>query len=615
MEQALATTLASNLNRNLITSLADRYGIVGNTNALPLLLARAYLSGDIDSHHIDRLLPTARRSYELAIANSIPVTTAPRTVSNLVTGPYGSASNPYSRLTDQMLRDVANSINLDLDGVSRQQMLDILIDAPPPPTSNIAFLFYQAAFVMGLDFTRDPYGQLSYLDSIDLIFFIRRQDKARATRNVQPHILYLGALYLYPAYEPELLTDEQIIRLFHGDKPIPSRKARQRRTKLLNLPADIVRLYLQLYDTKWLHFVIIKDPQPIEEYIDHIPEGHQQVIKALGIIVPPNRQPRDYLMDNIVQYALAVSRPSTPDMDRLVFQERHNASIYLAHYTDSDMFSLLGIQPHYNSRTQLIEALANLLGGNPSFFFPVIRRCRNAETFYGTPTSDINVDLIAYGTYDEYTCYELEELLANVHGRFISFPGTSDMMSREQLRQLRDLIEPYRQVNQLYSNLLDKVKAIIDAGNMTMPQLRAMLSPLDDWVKDAIRNFLLSIFRTGMYMRRWTGSGCYPVTERQTRTDVNPEPLSIQGLLQSKDIYDNLPANAKMIVDSLQAIGTNYMFMDRFNLVLQGEGTDNIHSCIRMSSNTFIRTAYHYLVGLFDYRIPDFDIDRLESIS
>ena len=111
------------------------------------------------------------------------------------------------------------------------------------------------------------------------------------------------------------------------------------------------------------------------------------------------------------------------------------------------------------------------------------------------------------------------------------------------------------------------------------------------------------------------GFGMLSCDRQQTLTGVNPEPLSIPGLIQSKSLYDNLPLNAKVIVNSLQAIGTNYMFIDRFNIVLQGEGTDNVHSCIRMSSNTFVRTAYHYLDGLFDYRISDFDISRLASIS
>ena len=618
MEDSLATTLLNNLGSDAVEMMAIQYGLVSNRTdriVLPLVVARAYLMGEIDDIRIANLLPIARRSYELAIANSIHVRTAPRTHSNLVTGPSGSDSNPYSRLTDQMLRIVSRSLSLDLDGIPRQYALDILRDASPPPTSSISGLLYEAAFVMGLDFTRDPYGQLSLLDSVMLINFIKRSDKLRGIDSVPREILYLAALYLYPAYEPELLTTTQIKHLFRGKSPIPSRKVRQRRTKLLNLPADVIRLYLQLYNTEFFHFPVISEPHPIENYIDHIPVDYQQVIQALGIIVPTNRQPRDYLMDNIIQYAPVVEQPSTPDMDQRLLQDRHNATIYLAHYTDRDMVSLLGILPHYDSRTQLVRALADLLGGNPSFFFPVVRRCKNAETYYLNSTNDTDIDIIAYGTYNEYTCYEPDELLANVHTRFVSFPGTTIIMDKEQLKQLHNLIEPYRQVADVYRQLLDRVKDILEMGNVAIPELRAMIAPFDDWIKDTIRNFLLSIFRTGMYMRRWTGSGCYPVTMEQTIAGINPEPLSIQGLLESRDLYENLPLEAKVIMNSLQAVGTNHMFMDRFNLVLQGEASGSVESCIRMSSNTFIRTAYHYLLGLFDYRIPDFDINQLTSIS
>ena len=131
MEQALATAIATELSPDIISTIARQEGIVGNRDSLPLLLARAYLSGGIGSPYITPLLPTARRHYELAIANSVPVTTAPQTASNLVTGPFGSASNPYSRLTDRMLRIVARSLELDLDNVPRQPLLDILRDAPP----------------------------------------------------------------------------------------------------------------------------------------------------------------------------------------------------------------------------------------------------------------------------------------------------------------------------------------------------------------------------------------------------------------------------------------------------------------------------------------------------
>ncbi|SNW62728.1 Hypothetical protein ORPV_824 [Orpheovirus IHUMI-LCC2] len=140
---------------------------------------------------------------------------------------------------------------------------------------------------------------------------------------------------------------------------------------------------------------------------------------------------------------------------------------------------------------------------------------------------------------------------------------------------------------------------------------------------------LLQLLHTGMYMRGWDGKGRYPLSsldcyninskevERLTLESMNKLDIFLRSWKGRQMIY-NLPL-IKYNKDSKEYKFSNskdkgLTILERLNIIKQGQdGTSNINSCIRMSSNWLIASAYRALncIG-----IPlGFNIEDLDYIS
>lgn len=122
----------------------------------------------------------------------------------------------------------------------------------------------------------------------------------------------------------------------------------------------------------------------------------ERVIDQLGIVVPPWREPTDYVERTLPDYAeMLIDRWTEPiDLDNVDART-------LSHYTDVDLISLTGAYPAFADRRSLIHTLARL-SRSPDLFVPLSDRCAN-----GMFTSSV----LAYGTLTDYDCLTVEQLI------------------------------------------------------------------------------------------------------------------------------------------------------------------------------------------------------------
>jgi hypothetical protein len=182
------------------------------------------------------------------------------------------------------------------------------------------------------------------------------------------------------------------------------------------------------------------DPlQPWREALQYYPPS--EVVASLGMVVPPDHEDRDYIERNLVAYSPVIvdhyTQPLTPE------QVAHmpNLADVLSHYTDQELFSMLGVYVPYYNRQQLITRLASA-AVTPTFFMPLVPRCANGNR---------NIS-IAFGTISSYECLSPEELLSFYHNGVLDIGGYR--FTPQQLNELRELARVVPEYSSVYRALI-----------------------------------------------------------------------------------------------------------------------------------------------------------------
>lgn len=149
----------------------------------------------------------------------------------------------------------------------------------------------------------------------------------------------------------------------------------------------------------------------------------------------------------------------------------------------------------------------------------------------------------------------------------------------------------------------------------------------NDDVKRRIHEALTSLLHAGMFMRGWRGSGSYPVSQAVVaESDADAIAVNVtEGLAKFINQCNTLGSVGRQILnlplvlyrDGQYQAATDHTdgltILDRINIVQQGEETNNIASCIRLTSNWLCSSAHKYIMCL-GFPSP-FDIFALRRIS
>lgn len=333
---------------------------------------------------------------------------------------------------------------------------------------------------------------------------------------------------------------------------------------------------------------------------------YRELISELGLVVPPNVSDESYLRE--ILYILSG-----------LLVDRVEGSTAITSYSDEELImTYLAAYPYYQSRRELISNL-EFLRYNRGFFMPTTRRCKNTESYLGSSTSDESIQMISYGTIEDYVCYEVEELEMSFNNSdtypFIS-PSREFNYTEDQVRRLKDLTTIYPSMR-LLGRTIDRGYLQIERDNQLQGEQSILFNTLSIEDRDALRTIFRRTLESAMYMRRWTGKGPYPLKKQHT-LDGSIDPIinatpSLNALLDS---IGSLRGNAKkfmkrvelyrMVADELVTDGT---LLRKIDSIYAGE------TCIRMASKPLIVTAVKFLSDLFGERHPDLDAGSIDNIT
>jgi hypothetical protein len=217
---------------------------------------------------------------------------------------------------------------------------------------------------------------------------------------------------------------------------------------------------------------------------------------------------------------------------------------------------------------------------------------------------------------------------------FTSPFGYNSVFSDTSINKLKKLLHNYTtsspdilDISRKLYDTICKVQSMNLFNDEPTKKLRFTYRILDNDTKKSMLKALNNLLYSGLYMRGWIGPGHqYPIDEaivtpdRIAQVDINVSQSieeynkSIRILGNIGEQIDNLPL--VQYIDGHYHLATRksqgLTIRDRLNIVTQGENTDNIESCIRMSSNWICATAHKYITALIGQ--PPFDIYHLRLI-
>jgi hypothetical protein len=461
----------------------------------------------------------------------------------------------------------------------------------------------------------------------------------------------IGDLFLYIFRDPILdnitTDDQQFFMLTRNYPPIDFVPQVQRYNDLKKynqqeLTAIIGGHGLTDEDTPELY---LTTPNEIEQivsvYHDRATNGEtaKSIAATIGMYIPGYVNADEYLIDNIASFKYVFERnpnalpPISIDNPASITVEN------MKWYTDMELLGIFNALTAYTSRNNMLLKFTQLIN-TPMFFVPLgDRHCRNNETIMSLNDVPTNPELylIAYGTYNDYYCTDVEDLIdsfgndftTNRQGRF-RFNNPTDRAIQFSIGDIAELKKLLVYIDDpRVPELITKIDVgLRELANLTQADLQKIrqFESLPTEVQELARNWLMQVFYTGMYMRQWLGPpNPYPILPEDTTRCTNDDPR----------LHDKVAFETRQIAALERQLGpVNTEFLRRLLTVEyiqhNREGRPDIESvpidnylravvrgqyCIRMGSTKFIGTAYYYLNLFFPGTVIDnFNIANLGQI-
>jgi len=294
------------------------------------------------------------------------------------------------------------------------------------------------------------------------------------------------------------------------------------------------------------------------------------------------------------------------------------------------------------TRTHLHELLQTVYVSNTFYNGPVPNLREKLSTVYLDNIKDIPPgEIICYGCKSDDIMFLLsvDELIDtfNINKNFID-PFNIGRNFTE--RAIEKLINILRGSNygciQLSVSTITKRTILIDillnlklVTKTTDPKTKNFLNVYHNSLpetKKMINKALLDLLNFGMYMRGWSGlNDTYELNGYTTLTEdiiflnvtnsINEYEQTCKSLGKIGEHINNLPLVKYCDNNYISSTDTRegLTIVDRINIVKGGDTSKNINSCIRLSSNWIVSSAYKYMTLLGNKL--SFDIYKLRYIS
>jgi hypothetical protein len=371
-------------------------------------------------------------------------------------------------------------------------------------------------------------------------------------------------------------------------------------------------------------------PHPMEKMIENFDSyTDKQFIDCFGIMVPINRQDtaHDYIEANFTEYKHVLTRTIRDGVtfEGLLAMSLEQRIVKLSKLKDTEAVQIVGVVMPYHNRDSLIRRLAKSFD-RPRFMHISVKnttRSINSSTTLLTEVTDPDTFMVCFGTAGSYYTYELQELYVAFHQS-----DTGIMMFRRPEKQVERFLE--RDIDSLVDllhfftltddiiNLLERISAVrllSNEGMRSFTVIAQSFAMLRDKQKGEVKDFLMAVFRCGMYQRRWIGPPHpYPMTYAQSMIDYDPAAGVTDSIIAIEELLSNMTEDSFTLCRSLPSIthdwtvsgNINGITLSNITTMKQIEDVKNEQQCIRYAGVVCVRTAHFYIKRLFNQEIPGF---------
>lgn len=270
----------------------------------------------------------------------------------------------------------------------------------------------------------------------------------------------------------------------------------------------------------------------------------------------------------------------------------------------------------------------------------------NADTLFHSETVNelSGNEVLCYGILNEsliaMTYRELHDAFVNSQNFINPLSRSKELFTKREICKLKNLcLMNFSNDNALLQDerkklymLITELEVLQDKYGNKIKKFLKLFKVLDKSDKDNVQTCFHLLMDMAMYMRSWNGQGTYPLQitpalpENVVETNVQGAITKfveacnkLEHIMDSRNVslkerLLNLPLiyyrNSTFQLSSSQSEGLT--IGQRLDIVRQGEQASPTVSCIRLSSNWFVATSYHYLqiTGV----LPPFHINQLKLL-
>ena len=359
----------------------------------------------------------------------------------------------------------------------------------------------------------------------------------------------------------------------------------ERMQNFMHIPDEKKEMLFELYGLTTIKELAGAEYHPLEQFImAYVPHVNiDDIIKNLGIHVPPGTNPDEYFRDNFTDYKNAVlahvrsaaegRQVISKNVAELLKEPDEIIRSELQNLSDQELIVYTGSFITYVNRADMIERYLYLLR-NRGAFYPVTRRCQNKQT---TDLSDIYREvkdaagnivsytnsetfMTGYGSVLSYTCQEPSEFettfnnvngvvkfrLPDVNARMIE---TLEQIPLSEVRFLKRIYQWF--INQVRDpaqvKSMENIIRFINENqqyyknNDVEKKFIAMFNTFDLINQNKLKVALQLLFKVGMIMRRWDECGNYTFSTSATRVSQNKLAVDIEFKKKNLEEEAKLP--------------------------------------------------------------------------
>jgi hypothetical protein len=224
-------------------------------------------------------------------------------------------------------------------------------------------------------------------------------------------------------------------------------------------------------------------------------------------------------------------------------------------------------------------------------------------------------------------CYTISELVHSFRSMGeLKEPITGDNLTEENIEKLEHIVNAIYVSSKVQNTTKEDASKLLEVIRFIKARGGSLGKRISNWVETTSRECipaLKELFNASMYMRGWKGvDHPYPIkiapTLDQNKLDIsvcdsirsyNEKITGINPSPNDLPLFEHDGKKFNMSTDDFDGITIG----DRIKIVLEGNYTKKMSSCIRMSSNWLITSTYFYLSLVGEK--PDFDIEDLIDVG